>query len=83
MTQGVAALLGDFPDAPDLHGVRSVITVEVTRVSDSCGYAVPLMGYQGERDLLIQSHSRRSVAELADYRANRNGSSIDGLPVFS
>ena len=77
------ALLADFPDAPDLHGLRSVISVEVSRVSDSCGYAVPLMSYQGDRDLLVQWGSRRSAADLADYRASRNAASIDGLPAFS
>jgi hypothetical protein len=78
-----AALLADFPDAPDLHALRAVITVEVTRVADSCGYAVPLMGYAGERDLLIRAHSRRSTEDLVAYRATRNAASIDGLPVFS
>jgi hypothetical protein len=78
-----AALVGAFPDAPDLHALRSVITVEVSRVSDSCGYAVPLMSYEGERGLLIQAHSRRSVDDLVTYRATRNGASIDGLPIFS
>ncbi|HEY0696737.1 MAG TPA: pyridoxamine 5'-phosphate oxidase family protein [Micromonospora sp.] len=78
-----AARLADFPDPPDLHAVRAVITVEVTRVADSCGYAVPLMTWQEDRDLLIQAHSRRSTEDLVDYRATRNGASIDGLPVFS
>ena len=52
-----AALLADFPDAPDLHGLRAVITVEVTRISDSCGFSVPLMSYEGDRDVLLKSMS--------------------------
>ena len=32
---------------------RSVIDVDVDRVSTSCGYAVPLMHYEGERDRLV------------------------------
>lgn len=80
---GFAPLLEQFPDAPDLHAVRAVIIVEVRRVSDSCGYAIPLMAYQEDRDLLIQSHSRRSEADLVEYRRTRNGRSIDGFPVFS
>lgn len=59
-----------------------VITVEVERVSDSCGYAVPLMDFRAERDLLLTSHSRRSTDDLAVYRAAKNAASIDGLPVF-
>jgi hypothetical protein len=76
------AALAGFPDAPDPHAVRAVITVRVERVSDSCGYAVPLMEYQGDRDLLLTSHSRRTAEDLVVYRATKNAASIDGLPVF-
>ncbi|MBO4206276.1 pyridoxamine 5'-phosphate oxidase family protein [Micromonospora echinofusca] len=81
-TPGFTEALGWFPAPPDLHAVRAVIDVEVLRVSDSCGYAVPLMDYQGDRDLLITSHARRSTEDLVEYRASRNGASLDGLPVF-
>jgi len=77
-----AELVSSFGTAPDTHGVRSVIDVTVERVSDSCGYAVPLMTYEGDRDLLIRSHSRRTDEDLAEYRRVKNGHSIDGLPVF-
>jgi hypothetical protein len=77
------ALLAGFPAPPDTHGVRSVITVEVERVSDSCGYAVPLMTYEGDRDLLVRSHERRDDQALADYRRTRNAASIDGLPALA
>ena len=77
---GLAAL---FPAAPDRHGVRSVIDVDVHRVSDSCGYSVPLMTHEGDRDLLIRAHERRTEADLADYRQVKNGVSIDGLPIFA
>lgn len=78
-----AELLDAFPASPDRHAVRTVIEVTVERVSDSCGYAVPLMDYQGERGLLLQSHSRRTADDLVDYRAKRNSASIDGLPTFT
>jgi len=77
-----AALLDQFPAPPDLHALRAVITVEVSRVSDSCGYAVPLMAYEGDRDLLIRAHSRRDADDLAEYRRVKNGASLDGLPTF-
>jgi hypothetical protein len=79
---GFAELLPSFAAPPDIHGVRSIIDVEVHRISDSCGYAVPLMSYQGDRDLLIRSHARRDDAALAEYRRVKNAASIDGLPVF-
>jgi hypothetical protein len=78
-----AELLRLFPEPPDTHAVRSVIDVAVERVSDSCGYAVPLMAYEGDRDLLIRAHERRSEADLAEYRRVKNGASIDGWPLFA
>jgi pyridoxamine 5'-phosphate oxidase-like protein len=80
---GHAELLRLFPAPPDTHGVRSVIDVAVERVSDSCGYSVPLMTYEGDRDLLIRAHERRTDADLADYRRVKNGFSIDGRPIFA
>ncbi len=75
-------LLAVFATPPDTHGARSIIDVDVHRVSDSCGYAVPLMTYEGDRDLLVRSHARRDEQALANYRKVKNAASIDGLPVF-
>ncbi|WP_433721091.1 pyridoxamine 5'-phosphate oxidase family protein [Actinoplanes sp. CA-051413] len=79
---GYAELLTSFAAPPDLHGLRSIIDIDVHRVSDSCGYAVPLMTYEGDRDLLTRWSSRRSDEELAEYRRRKNKASIDGLPAF-
>jgi Pyridoxamine 5'-phosphate oxidase len=76
-----AALLAAFP-VPPHPGLRSIIVIDVERVSDSCGYGVPLMRYEGDRDLLVQFWSRKSPQEKAEYRATRNAKSIDGVPVF-
>lgn len=75
-------LLASFFAPPDTHGVRAIIDVAVHRVSDSCGYAVPLMSYQGDRDLLVRWSSQRSDDDLAEYRKVKNSASIDGLPAF-
>jgi hypothetical protein len=77
-----AELLAVFPESPDTHGARSIIDVAVHRVSDSCGYAVPLMSYQGDRDVLLQWSSRKSSDDLDEYRRKKNSVSIDGLPAF-
>ena len=63
-----------------LPGPRSVIEVAVTRVADSCGYSVPLMSYEGDRDLLPRFWERKSPQDVLDYRATKNATSIDGLP---
>ncbi len=64
---------------PALPGRRSVIEVDVERVSTSCGYAVPIMRYEGARDRLLD-WARKKGDGLPDYWADKNGESIDGLP---
>ena len=63
-------------------GVRAVIVVEVSRISDSCGYAVPTLTFESERDILDQSNARKGEAKLVTYRAEKNAASIDGLPAL-
>jgi Pyridoxamine 5'-phosphate oxidase len=65
------------------HGLRSIIDVAVTRVSDSCGFSVPYLDYVGERDLLTQWAGNKTDAELVAYREKKNTSSIDGLPALA
>lgn len=61
-------------------GTRSVIKVALDRVSDSCGFGVPLMTYEQERGQLADWAGRKTEEELAEYRAKKNAESIDGLP---
>jgi hypothetical protein len=65
-----------FPDYP---GARTVVVVDVERVADSCGYAVPLYEYQGERSQLIAYAETKGPEALNEYRAAKNRRSIDGL----
>jgi hypothetical protein len=67
---------------PARRGARAVVVIEVERIADSCGYAVPLYDYAGERDLLDQWAGRKDNAALAAYCAQRNSTSIDGLPAL-
>jgi hypothetical protein len=61
---------------------RSVIRVHVERVSDSCGYGVPLYAYQGDRTQLHAWADRKGEAGLIDYQKKNNSESIDGLPAL-
>src|SRR3954447_3566139 len=70
---GLFARFAEYP------GVRSVIVVEVERVSSSCGFAVPLYEYQGERKQLIEYAEKTGPEGLRKYRAQKNRRSIDGL----
>jgi hypothetical protein len=70
-------LAGRFSGHP---GTRSVIVVDVTRVADSCGYAVPLMDHVADRDVLDLWNEKKGEDALVAYRAEKNALSLDGLP---
>ncbi len=72
-----AALAANFPT---FEHVRSIIVAEITRVTDSCGYGVPLFQYQGQRTHIQAWASNRGPDALKAYRAEKNRRSIDGLP---
>ena len=59
---------------------RAVITVDVTRISDSCGWGVPVMEMTDERDLLHLQAKKKGPDGMSEYRAEKNAVSIDGLP---
>jgi Pyridoxamine 5'-phosphate oxidase len=74
-----AGLAGRFPAHP---GARAVIVVEADRIATSCGHAVPQMRLEGDRDQLIRWAENRGAEGLATYRAEKNATSIDGLPAL-
>jgi hypothetical protein len=74
-----AELAAHFPGVPFV-GARAIVVASVTRISDSCGFAVPLMRYDADREVLAESHARKGPERLAQDRATKNAVSIDGLP---
>ena len=88
---GRAVLVGDPEFADLLAGfgaagqerrryLRGVIVVEVARVSDSCGFAVPKMELVAERETLDAVWRGRDDERIATYHAERNATSLDDLP---
>jgi hypothetical protein len=77
---GYDALAAKFPKHA---GARAVIEIDVARIADSCGYAVPLYHFEGDRDQLAQWAARRGPDGLRAYRADNNATSLDGLPGLS
>jgi hypothetical protein len=77
----------DF-DAP--HGIeaarRAIVVIEVERIADACGYGVPRMSYEGEREHAEKwAQKKISVggeSAIDEYMAAKNSASIDGLPAF-
>lgn len=65
---------------PPLPGVRSVIVLEVERIADSCGYAVPRYEYAGDRPQLTDWCEKKGDEGVRRYQQRKNRTSIDGLP---
>jgi hypothetical protein len=72
-----ADLLAEFPPR---FGARAIVRVEVGRISDSCGYAVPLLDYQGEREALDKWAEKKGPEGIVRYWREKNEASLDGLP---
>ncbi len=73
-----------FEDPSLPQARRAIILVDVARVSDSCGYGVPLMTLEGTRDHHALATAKRLQTlgpdGYAEHRAQANRASIDGLP---
>ena len=72
-----------FEEVSALHpphpSTRAVITVDVERISDSCGWGVPVMEVTDERDLMRPFAEKKGPEGMAAYRAQKNARSVDGL----
>lgn len=82
-------LLPDSPDFARLRAlfaetrpVRSIIRIAVDRVSDSCGFGVPLYAYERQRSQLTDWCDRKGEDGLRAYQQQKNARSIDGLPAL-
>jgi hypothetical protein len=70
-------LLARFPPQ---YSVRSIVRIDVSRISDSCGYGVPFYEFRAERRDTAHYISKASDATLHRYLVDHNQASIDGLP---
>ncbi len=59
---------------------RAVIRIDITRVSDSCGWGVPFYEFKGEREQLQRWVDNKPLDEWKEKRYAANARSIDGLP---
>ena len=80
-TDEFATLRPSFPKE-QTAGQRGIVVVDVTRVSDSCGFSVPRMALVEDRDLLDRWAERKTPEQLDDYRLRKNSRSIDDLPAL-
>lgn len=74
---GFDELASHFPKLP---GTRQIFDIRVDSLQTSCGWAVPRMTLEQERDTLVRFHAQQEPTERLAKIATRN-TSIDGLPV--
>lgn len=67
---------------PPQRDVRAIVRAELTRISDSCGYGVPLYRYEDERTQLAEWCARKGPQGLHEYVAEHGARGIDGLPAL-
>ena len=63
-----------------LPGERQLIVLDIESVQTSCGFAVPRFEYKEDRDNLNKWAEKKGPDGIAEYWAEKNQRSIDGLP---
>ena len=69
--------------APGHERARNIIYVDITSVSDSCGWGVPFYEFKGQRDQLTRYIDNKPPEDWYESRRQKNATSIDGLPGIS
>lgn len=69
-----------YPLFPPIPGARQIIVLEIESAQTSCGFGVPRLEYNGERDELVDWANKKGEDGLRQYRMDKNRISIDGLP---
>ena len=72
-------LRGLFPAEPS---GRAIIRIAIERISDSCGFGVPIQAFEKDRSQLPGWAARKGEQGLTEYQKEKNRSSIDGLPAL-
>lgn len=65
---------------PPIRGARNIFVLDIDLVQTSCGYAVPLFEFTGQRDLLDAWAEKKGPEGLVAYQQEKNRVSIDGFP---
>ena len=74
---GFAELNALFPPHP---GARQIYDMDIDLVQTSCGYAVPFMEFQRDRDTLDKWSEDKGEDVIRTYWQERNSQTIDGAP---
>ena len=78
LDDGFEELAALWPDR--ISGIRNIIRIDLFRISDSCGWGVPLYDFQDLRDTARKYAEQRSPQHMRDYFKENSQKSLDGLP---
>lgn len=63
---------------PPLAGARQIFELSVELVQSSCGFAVPLYEYKGQRQILLDWADKKGQEGIQEYWQEKNQQSLDG-----
>ena len=66
-----------FPDSP---GARQIYDMSIEMTQTSCGYAVPRMEFQSDRDTLSRWTDDKGPEGIRAYWSDVNATTLDGKP---
>ena len=56
-----------------------MVVVEVRRIADPCGFAVPIYEHKGSPSRLIDDAEKKGSEGMENDKAQKNRASIDGI----
>lgn len=65
---------------PDHRSARQIYDLSIDLVQTSCGYAVPFMEFQSDRDTMQKWVDDKSDDQIRNYWVEKNQTTIDGKP---
>ena len=63
-------------------GERQIVVLKIESIMSTCGFAVPLFEFKGERNQLTEYACKMGDEKMDEYRSRKNQTSIDGLPTY-
>ena len=65
---------------PPMQGSRNIFVLDIDLVQTSCGFGVPFMDFQADRETMAQWAAKKGADGVAAYQQEKNLVSLDGLP---
>jgi hypothetical protein len=79
-TPTYAGLLAEAFGGVEITGARQIVELSIDLVQTSCGFGVPVLTFESERQILPRWAEKQGEEGVAKFQAEKNRVSIDGLP---